>query len=55
MGCSESSSKREVYSNTILSQEARKISNKQPNLTPKAIRERTTTTTKTKLAEGKKS
>ena len=43
MGCSESSSKREVYSNTILSQETRNISIKQPNLTPKAIRERTKT------------
>ena len=31
MGCSKSSSKREVYSNTILPQETRKISNK--NLT----------------------
>ena len=41
MGCSKSSSKREVYSNTILTQETRNISNKQPNLTPKAIRERT--------------
>ena len=30
----------EVYSNTILPQETRNISNKQPNLTPKAIRER---------------
>ena len=40
--CSKSSSKREVYSNKLLSQETRKISNKQPNLTPKAIRERTT-------------
>ena len=39
MGCNKSSSKREVYSNTILPQEARKISNKQPNLTSKAIRE----------------
>ena len=29
----------EVYSNTILPQETRNISNKQPNLTPKAIRE----------------
>ena len=36
MGHSKSSSEREVYSNTILSQETRKISNKQPNLTPKA-------------------
>ena len=43
MGCSKSSYKREVYSNTILPilpQETRKISNKQPYLTPKAIRER---------------
>ena len=40
MGC-KSSSKREDYSNTILSQEIRNILNKQPNLTPKAIRERT--------------
>ena len=41
MGCSKSSSKREVYSNTILPQETRNISNKKLNLTPKAIRERT--------------
>ena len=34
MGCSKSSSKREVYSNTILPQEARKILNRQPNFTP---------------------
>ena len=40
MGCSKSSSKKEVYSNTILPQETENISNKQPNLTPKAIRER---------------
>ena len=40
MGCSKSKSKREVYSNTILPQEIRNISNKQPNLTPKANRER---------------
>ena len=32
MRCSKSSSKTEVYSNTILSQETRKISDKQPNL-----------------------
>ena len=57
MGCSKGSSKREVYSNTILPQETRNISNKQPNLTPKAVRERRTTTKKKhpKLAEGKKS
>ena len=42
MGCSKSSSKREVYSYTSLPQETRKISNKKPNLTPKAIRERRT-------------
>ena len=32
MGCSKSSSKREVYKNTILSQEKRKTSNRQPTL-----------------------
>ena len=40
MGCSKSSSKREVYSNTSLPQATGNISNKQPNLTHKAIRER---------------
>ena len=40
--------KREVYSNTILPQETRKTSNRQPNFTPKITgkRRRTTTTTK---------
>ena len=47
-------SKREVYSNTILPQETRNISNKQRNLTPKAIRERRILKNP-KLAEGKKS
>ena len=42
MGCSKCSSKREVYSNTILLEETRNISNKQPKSTPKAIRERRT-------------
>ena len=37
MECSKSSSKREVYSNTSLPQETRKISNKQPNITHKAL------------------
>ena len=46
MGCSKSSSKREGYSSTILPQETRKISNKQPKLTPKAIRERRTKKTR---------
>ena len=41
-GMQQNSSKREVYSNTILPQETRNISNEQPNLTPKAIRERRT-------------
>ena len=39
-GCSKSSSKREVHSNTGLPQETRKISNKQSNPTPNATRER---------------
>ena len=42
MGCSKSSSKREVYSNTILPQETRKTSNRQPNFTPKATGKRRT-------------
>ena len=42
MGCLKSSSKREVYSNTILPQETIKISNEQPKLTPKATRKGTT-------------
>ena len=41
---SKNNSKREAFSSTILPQEIRKISNKQPNLKPKAIWERTTTT-----------
>ena len=45
MGYSKSSSKRKVYSNTVLPQETRKISNKQPNLIPKATRERKTNKT----------
>ena len=44
-------SKREVYSNTILPQETRKTSNRQPNCTPKATGKRR----KKKLVEGKKS
>ena len=39
MGHSKISFEREVYSNTILSQERRKSSNKQPNLTPKTTSE----------------
>ena len=54
MGCSKSSPKRKVYSNTMLSQETRKTLKTQPNFTPK-------TTGKTgnkkpqKVVEGKKS
>ena len=50
MGCSKSSSKREVYSNTILPQETRKPLNRQPNFTPKTTRKRTTTTTTQKIS-----
>ena len=42
MGCSKSSSKREVYSYRSQPQERRKISNKESNLTPKGTRERRT-------------
>ena len=52
--CSKSSSKREVYSNTVLPQEARKTSNRQPNFTPKTTRKRGTKKTP-KLVGGKKS
>ena len=53
MGDSKNSSKREFYSNTILPQETRKTSNRQPNFTPKTTGKRTKKTTK--LIEGKKS
>ena len=46
MGCSESSSKREVYSKTILPQETRKTLNRQPNFTPKTTGKRRTKTPK---------
>ena len=55
MGCRKRSSKREVYSNTSLPLETGNISNKQPNLAPKAIRERRTKKKYPKIAEGKKS
>ena len=42
MGCSKSSSQREVYSNKILPQETRKTSNRQPNFIPKATGKRRT-------------
>ena len=53
MGCSKSSSKREVYSNTILPQEIRKTSDIQPNFTLKTTGKRRTKTPK--LVERKKS
>ena len=40
MGCSKSSSKREVYSNTIPPQETGKTLNGKPNFTPKATGKR---------------
>ena len=42
MGYIKSSSKREVYSNTILSQESIKTSNRQPNFTTKTTGKRRT-------------
>ena len=41
MGLSKSNSKREVYSDTIIPQEARKVSNRRPNSTSKAAGKRT--------------
>ena len=38
MGHGKSSSEREVYSTTIVSQKGRKNSNKEPNITPKISR-----------------
>ena len=65
MVCSKNSSKREIYSNTILPQEARKTTNRQPNFTHKITEKRRTKKKKTnlktqtkkkkKLLEGKES
>ena len=41
MGLRKSSTKREVYSDTIIPQEARKASNRQPNSTSKTVGKRT--------------
>ena len=54
MGCRKCISKIEVYSDTSLPQETRKFSNKQPNLMPKAIREKKNKQNP-ELVEGKKS
>ena len=53
MGCSKSSSKREVYSNTILTQETRKISNKQSTLHLKQLEKEEQT--KSKVSRRKES
>ena len=45
MGHSRSSPKMEVYNNKTIPQEAKKISNKQPNITTKRIRKRRTNKT----------
>ena len=42
MGCSKSSPKRKVNSNTILPQETRKTLDRQPNFTPETIGKRRT-------------
>ena len=55
MGPSKSSSKREVYSNTILPQEIRKISNKQPNLHLKQLEKEEEEQKNPQLLERKKS
>ena len=52
VGCSKSSSKREVYSNTILPQETRKTLTRQPNFIPKTTGKRRKETPK--LVDGKK-
>ena len=51
MGCSKSSSKREVYSYTSLPQETRNNSNKKSNLTPKGTTERRTNKTQSEQKE----
>ena len=53
MGCSKSSSKRQVYSNTILPQETIKTSNRQPNFTPKSPGKRRKTNKQTTTTEKK--
>ena len=49
--CSTSSSKKQVYNNTKLPQEKKKNSNKLPNLTPKANRERRISKTQSQQKE----
>ena len=52
MRCNKSSPTREVYSNTGLPQQTRKISNKQPNLPSTGIRKRRTHKTQSQQNEG---
>ena len=54
MVCNKSNSKRDVYRYTILPQETRKTSNRQPNFTPRTTGGKKNNNKK-KLAEGKKS
>ena len=54
MGCSKSSPKREVYSNTILPQETKKTSNRQPNFTSKTTGKRRTKKPQNKKERNKK-
>ena len=51
LGCNKSCSKKKVYSNTGLLQEARKIWNEEHNLTPKRVRNITTNKTQTQQKE----
>ena len=54
MGCSKSSSKREVYSDTGLPQEKKKISNNQPNPSSKGLRKEKKNEQSPKSAERRK-
>ena len=55
MGLSKSSSKREVYSDTVIPIEARKALNRQPNCTSIAVGERRTNLSPPKSAERRRS
>ena len=55
VGCSKSSSKREIYSKAILLQETIKTLNRQPNFISKTTEKEEQKKKKTKLVEGKKS
>ena len=53
IGHSKTRSQREAYRNTILTQEIRKISNKEPIFTPKTTRARKKKNTKPKVSRKK--